>query len=85
VTNLDQAGSLLDRPRFYYIIDGMAELGGSVMCLGYALLLWLQIRSSANSVWHRTLMTYGPILLISGGISLWLYVHHTQAPAQEGR
>jgi hypothetical protein len=30
------------------------------------------------------LMAWGAILLISGGISLWLYLRHTQAPAQEG-
>jgi hypothetical protein len=32
-----------------------------------------------------SLMIYGTMLLISGGISLWLYVRHTQAPAQEGQ
>ena len=50
---MDQVGSLLERPRFYYNIDGLGELGGSVMCLGYALLLWLLMRSPADSVWHR--------------------------------
>jgi hypothetical protein len=30
-------------------------------------------------------MIYGTMLLVSGGISLWLYVRHTQAPAQEDR
>src|ERR1039457_356780 len=53
VTNMDPVGSLLERPKRYYNIDGVAELGGSVMCLGYALLLWLEIHSSASSVWHR--------------------------------
>ena len=46
---MDQVGSLLDRPKFYRNIDGVAELGGGVMCLGCALLLWLP----ADSVWHR--------------------------------
>ena len=32
-----------------------------------------------------SLMVYGALLLISGGISLWLYLRHTQAPAQEGQ
>jgi hypothetical protein len=31
------------------------------------------------------LMVYGAVLLISGGISLWLYLRHTPAPAQEGQ
>jgi hypothetical protein len=30
-----------------------------------------------------SLMTYGTILLLSGGISFWLYLRHTQAPMQE--
>jgi hypothetical protein len=32
-----------------------------------------------------SLMTYGTMLLISGGISFWLYLRHTQAPAQEAQ
>jgi hypothetical protein len=51
--NMDQVGNLLDRPRLYYNIDGLGELGGSVMCLGFALLLWLTMHSPADSVWHR--------------------------------
>jgi len=26
---------------------------------------------------------FGALLLISGGISFWLYLRHTEAPAQE--
>ena len=50
---MDQIGDLLDRPRLYYNIDGLGELGGSVTCLGFAVLLWLLIHSPADSVWHR--------------------------------
>jgi hypothetical protein len=32
-----------------------------------------------------SLMVYGTLLLISGGISLWLYLRHTHAPAQDGQ
>jgi hypothetical protein len=32
-----------------------------------------------------SLMVYGTLLLISGGISLWLYLRHTQPSAQEGQ
>jgi hypothetical protein len=53
MTNMDQVGSMLERPKRYYNIDGLGELGGSVMCLGFALLLWLLMHSPANSVWHR--------------------------------
>ena len=50
---MDRIGSLLDRPRLYYNIDGLGELGGSVMCLGFALVWWLLMRSPADSAWHR--------------------------------
>jgi len=50
---MDDIGNLLNRPRLYYNIDGLVELGGSVMCLGFALFLWLRMHSSADSVWHR--------------------------------
>jgi len=52
--NMDRFGNLLDRPRLYHNIDGLGELGGSIMCLGLALLLWLLTHSPADSVWHRT-------------------------------
>ena len=67
---MDQVGSLLDRPRLYHNIDGLGELGGSVMCLGFALLLWLRMHSPADSVWHRisSFLFLGLMLLIPYGI-----------------
>ncbi len=32
-----------------------------------------------------SLMVYGTVLLISGSLSFWLYLRHTQAPVQEGQ
>jgi hypothetical protein len=32
-----------------------------------------------------TFLVYGAVLMVSGGISFWLYIRHTQAPAQEGQ
>ena len=66
---MDQVGNLLDRPRLYYNIDGLGELGGGVMCLGFALLLWLLMRSPADSVWHQisVLVFIGLALLIRYG------------------
>jgi hypothetical protein len=46
---MDQVGALLDRPKFYYNIDGLGELSGGLMFLGIALLLSLP----ADSVWHK--------------------------------
>lgn len=50
---MNQLGNLAERPRLYYNIDGLGELGGGVMFVGCALLLWRLIQSPANSVWHR--------------------------------
>lgn len=46
---MDQLGNLVARPRLYYNIDGLGEVGVGVMFLGTAFLVWLP----ANSVWHR--------------------------------
>ena len=45
-------GSLLNRPKFYYNIDGAGELGIGFMCLGYALLQWMQVHSPEHSAWN---------------------------------
>ncbi len=66
---MDQVGNLLDRPRLYYNIDGLGELGGGVICLGFGLLLWQLMRSPADSVWHQipVLVFIGLALLIGYG------------------
>jgi hypothetical protein len=50
---MDQLGSLLDRPKRYYNIDGVGELGGGFTMLGYGLLLWLQVHSPSGAIWHQ--------------------------------
>ena len=50
---MDQIGNLLDRPRLYCNVDGLGELSGSVMSLGFALLLWVLMVSPADSIWHQ--------------------------------
>jgi hypothetical protein len=45
----------------------------------------MSIRAELAGTILLSLMIYGPILSISGGIGFWLYVRHTQAPAQEGQ
>ena len=50
---MDQVGNLLDRPRLYYNIDGLGELGGGLMGSGSALILWLLAHSPASSIWHQ--------------------------------
>jgi hypothetical protein len=46
---MDQLGHVLARPRLYYNIDGLGELGCGVLALGIALLVSLP----ASSVWHK--------------------------------
>src|ERR1039458_8892619 len=51
--NMDQVGSILDRPKLYYNIDGVGELGGGFTMLGFALLMWLQAHSPSGAIWHQ--------------------------------
>jgi len=48
-----QVESLLKRPTAYNNIDGTGELGMGFLCLGYALLLWLQLHTSKDSIWNQ--------------------------------
>jgi hypothetical protein len=52
-TNMDQVESFLERPKLYYNIDGVGELRMGFMCLGFALLLWLQVHTPQDAIWHR--------------------------------
>jgi hypothetical protein len=48
---------------------------------GSSLPAWFSASSAgAFLLW---LMLYGTLLLISGAISFWLYLRHTQAPVKE--
>ncbi|MBS1856072.1 MAG: hypothetical protein JST11_11950 [Acidobacteria bacterium] len=51
---MDRVASLLNRPRVYYNIDGVGELGMGFMLLGYALLGLLQAHTSKDAIWHTT-------------------------------
>ncbi|HEV3201322.1 MAG TPA: hypothetical protein VGZ73_25660 [Bryobacteraceae bacterium] len=50
---MDQIGSLLDRPKQYYNIDGVGELGIGFMLLSFALLGSLQEHSLKGAIWHQ--------------------------------
>jgi len=49
---METTGKLVDRPRQYHNVDGVGELGIGVMCLGYALLGWMQVHSPEHSAWN---------------------------------
>lgn len=50
---MDQIQSLLERPKLYYNIDGVGELGAGFLCLGFGLLIWLQAHTPPDAIWHR--------------------------------
>ena len=50
---MDHIGSLLKRPTSYSNIDGTGELGVGFMCMGYVLLLWLQLHTPKDAIWHQ--------------------------------
>lgn len=50
---MNQIQSFLERPKTYYNIDGVGELGMGFMCLGFSLLAWLQLHTPSTAVWHR--------------------------------
>ncbi len=47
--------------------------------------IWIWLDPSWIGAFWLTLMLDGALLLISGSISFWLYLRHTQAPAQENQ
>jgi hypothetical protein len=49
---MSDVGNLLGRPRSYYNIDGVGELGIGFMMLAFSLLLWLQLHTPKASVWN---------------------------------
>jgi hypothetical protein len=52
-TKMDQVESLLKRPTAYGNIDGTGEFGMGFMCLGYALIMWLQLHTPKDSIWNQ--------------------------------
>ena len=58
VTKMDQVERMMQRPKLYYNIDGVGELGMGFMLLCFALLQWLQINSPAGAIWHRVYVLF---------------------------
>lgn len=50
---MDRASSLLNRPKGYYNVDGVGELGIGFMCLSFAFMQWMQLRTSEYSLWNK--------------------------------
>jgi hypothetical protein len=67
---MDQVRSLLARPKLYYNIDGVGELGSGFMFLGWALLMWLQVHSPRDAVWHQM---YAFVIYVAVMVSIIRY------------
>jgi hypothetical protein len=61
---MSDIGSLLNRPKLYYNIDGVGELGMAFFCLGTALLVWLQVHTPQNALWHRMYVVLPYVVLM---------------------
>jgi hypothetical protein len=55
---MDRVESLLKRPKAYGNIDGTGELGMGFMCLGFALLIWLQLHTPKDSIWNQMYVSF---------------------------
>lgn len=51
---MNPSTDLLDRPKLYFNIDGVGELGMGFMLASGAAILFLQAHSAPNSIWNQT-------------------------------
>ncbi|MGA2570330.1 MAG: hypothetical protein ABSF23_07405 [Terracidiphilus sp.] len=49
---MDDLGELLNRPREYYNIDGVGELGLGLFAFSISLLFWMIMHTQETSAWH---------------------------------
>ena len=50
---MNHVESFLERPRLYYNIDGVGELGLGFFALSCSLLGWLQVLTPKDAIWHQ--------------------------------
>jgi hypothetical protein len=75
-------------PQWKWAVAGVVALGSIVIAVLPADVVGAV--GGGTSATYRgafllTMMLYGAVLLISGGISFWLYLRHTEAPAPEAQ
>jgi hypothetical protein len=51
--SMDSLDQILGRPKAYYNVDGVGELGIGFMCGAYSVLGWMQLTTPERSFWHR--------------------------------
>jgi hypothetical protein len=80
--------------RWKWIVAGVMALGSFVIAFLPASLLgavandsWVThpVRAELVGAWLLSMTLFGAILFVSGGISFWLYLRHTEVPAEEGQ
>ena len=71
---MNQVESFLKRPKLYYNIDGVGELGCGFLALGWGLLTWLQVHSPEHTFWHSMW-----VLCIYTGLMLSIIHYGTKA------
>jgi len=67
---MNQVRDYLERPKLYYNIDGVGELGIGFMYLTYALFAWLEARAPENSFLNRP---YGFLVYMTAMVSIIHY------------
>jgi hypothetical protein len=80
--------------RWKWIVAGVMALGSLVIAFLPANLIaavandsWVThpVRAELVGAWLLSVTLFGAILFVSGGISFWLYLRHTQVPAEDGQ
>ncbi|MGE5647609.1 MAG: hypothetical protein ACM336_17670 [Acidobacteriota bacterium] len=68
--NAREIDSAVERSRQYHNVDGLGEFGTGLMCLGFALLGWMQLHTPPGSLWNQM---YGCFLYLA---ALMAVIHY---------
>jgi hypothetical protein len=71
--------------RWKWAVAGVVALGSVAVAMLPPDLVGAPANHSWQGAFILTMMLYGAVLLISGGISFWLYLRRTEAPAPEAQ
>jgi cellobiose-specific phosphotransferase system component IIC len=69
--------------RWKWAVAGVVALGSVAIAVLPADRVGALANDSRVGAFLLTMMLYGAVLLVSGGISFWLYIRHSEAPAPE--
>jgi ABC-type enterochelin transport system permease subunit len=69
--------------RWKWVVAGVVALGSVAIAMLPPDLVGAWADHSWQGAFILIMTLYGVVLLVSGGISFWLYLRHTEAPAPE--